>query len=240
MLENRIKINCDLGEGVEWEDQIIPYIDAASVACGGHYGNAASIRKTLISCQDSNKKVGAHPSYPDVENFGRISMDIPVEKLLESIEQQIALFESIRKELGMEMDHIKFHGALYNDAAKNPNLAKALVDFIASAYPNTCLFVPPQSETEKAAKEKGLKIRREIFGDRAYGNDLKLRPRSEENSLYHTFEQVNGQLEAVFEHRSIRAVNGQLIPIMAETICFHGDNPAALTVLPQIRKKWWS
>lgn len=239
MLENRIEINCDLGEGVEWENQIIPYIDAASVACGGHYGEAASIRKTLISCQNSKKKVGAHPSYPDPENFGRISMNIPIEKLLESIEQQIALFESIQKELKMEMDHIKFHGALYNDAAKNPTLAKALVDFIASAYPNACLFVPPQSETEKAALLKGLKIRREIFGDRVYGNDLKLRPRSEENSLFHSFEQVNRQLEAVFEHQSIRSVDGNLIQVNAETICFHGDNPAALTILPQIRKKWW-
>lgn len=235
-----LQINCDLGEGIAWEEQLIPCIDTASVACGGHFGDDTSIQKTLDYCLHFDKKAGAHPSYPDRENFGRKSLKIENEALLASIFDQIERFEHLRKTMGMDLDHIKFHGALYNDAAKSPELADLLVDFLFDHYPQACLFVPPESAIEQAAANKGLPIKREIFGDRAYGDDYKLRPRSEEDSLFTALEQVEKQIKTIFERSSILATNGNLIPINADTICFHGDNQAVLSILPQIRKKWWS
>lgn len=234
------QINCDLGEGIAWEEQLIPWIDTASVACGGHFGDDTSIQKTLETCLRFGKKAGAHPSYPDRENFGRKSLKIENEALIASIFAQIEKFETISTTMGMELDHIKFHGALYNDAAQSPELADLLVDFLFDHDPQACLFVPPESAIELTATSKGLPVKREIFGDRAYGDDYKLRPRSEENSLFSTLDQVEKQIKAIFEHRSIPASNGKLIPVEADTICFHGDNQAILSILPQIRKRWWS
>ncbi|MCS5489716.1 LamB/YcsF family protein [Algoriphagus limi] len=239
---NRIhlEINSDLGEGVAHESAIIPFIDAASVACGGHFGNEETIRETITSCYKQEKKVGAHPSYPDKENFGRKSMSIADPILLESIHQQIELFLKVAKATGAQMDHIKFHGALYNDAATKPELANTLCKFITQNYPNTPLFVPPQSATERIAKEIGMPVRLEIFGDRAYTDSLKLVSRSEKNSVFTDFDSISEHLEFILDESKIRTQTGKLIPVNAETICFHGDNPGILSFLPQIRKKWWN
>jgi UPF0271 protein len=234
-----LEINCDLGEGISDENSIIPLIDAASVACGGHVGDAGSIRNTVIQCQRQGKKVGAHPSYPDHANFGRKSIELHPEVLLRSIEEQIGLFVSIAAGLHAPIDHIKFHGALYNDAAAKTELAELLTDFLAMNFPEIPVFVPPHSEMGKLARAKNLPLRIEIFGDRAYENDFSLASRSKPGSLLTRFDAVLRHLQSVFEEGYLVSIDGKRLPISAETICFHGDNPGLMEFLPEIRKRFW-
>lgn len=233
------EINCDLGEGIAGEEFVIPLIDAASVACGGHFGDADSIRKTLRICQSFGKKAGAHPSYPDLENFGRKSLDIQIDKLLYSLLDQIKLFLKVADELHFPIDHIKFHGALYNDAAAKPELANELTDFLASHFLEIPIFVPPHSQMEHFAKVKKLKYRLEIFGDRGYENDFSLVSRAKGGSLLSTSESIISHLEPVFEREELISISGKPLPVEADTICFHGDNPGLLEFLPFIRNRFW-
>jgi UPF0271 protein len=239
MKYTQLTINCDLGEGVPNEEKLFPHIDLASVACGGHFGNRESVKKTLSLAKRFGKKAGAHPSYPDLENFGRKSLSIPSSELIQSIRDQILLFLEVSAELEMEPDHIKFHGALYNDAAENPQLAEHLVEFLSEEFPRIPLFVPPHSETERYAVQKGLPIRREIFGDRAYEENYKLVSRKLENSLLTTLDQVIHHLEYILNQHQILTYSGKMIPIAADTICFHGDNPGITDFLPLVRERFW-
>ncbi|MHA7128731.1 LamB/YcsF family protein [Algoriphagus namhaensis] len=235
-----IQINCDLGEGIPEEEAIYPWIDAASIACGGHYGDEESIAKSLQLAKRNAVQVGAHPSYPDRQNFGRKSMTISSPDLIESIDDQIRRFLKVAADLAMPMDHIKFHGALYNDAAASRELASELTSYLRQNFPDACLFVPPHSETLKFAKRLGLKYRLEVFGDRGYRRDYSLRPRSEPDALLMTHDQVANQLEAILERNEISLTKGAVLPVVADTICFHGDNPGLPDFLQKIREKWWN
>ena len=236
---NSYTLNCDLGEGITYEDLIIPMIDLVSVACGGHFGDSESIKSTLDFAIKYGKKVGAHPSYPDRENFGRKRTNIDINSLTQSLSDQIGMFTQISENLGIELDHIKFHGALYNDAAEDVDLACYLVDFLSSSYPAVPLFVPPHSEIEKAALAKQIPIRREVFGDRAYSDDYRLASRTSANSLFTEADQVISHLDNLLTSGLLKTVSGSLLPITADTICFHGDNPGILHFLPQVRDRYW-
>lgn len=233
------EINCDLGEGIPGEPLIIPLLDAASVACGGHFGDLDSISETLTICKSFGKKAGAHPSYPDLENFGRKSLDIPIDELLSSLLNQIHLFLKVADELNFPIDHIKFHGALYNDAAAQPELANTLTDFLVSHFFDIPIFVPPHSQMAYFAKVKNLKFRLEIFGDRGYEDDFSLVSRSRPGSLLTTSDEINRQLEPVFEGGELVSISGKPLSVEADTICFHGDNPGLLVFLPIIRNRFW-
>lgn len=233
------EINCDLGEGIPGESQIIPMIDAASIACGGHFGDGNSIRETLMICKSYGKKAGAHPSYPDLENFGRKSLNIPIDELLKSLLNQIQLFLNIADELDFPIAHIKFHGALYNDAAAKPELANSLTDFLSSHFPKVPIFVPPHSQMERFAKSKNLKFRLEIFGDRAYEDDFSLVSRAKSDSLLTSSEAIIRHLEPVFDRGELISISGNSLPVQADTVCFHGDNPGLFEFLPIIRNRFW-
>jgi UPF0271 protein len=239
MNTTKLTINCDLGEGVPHEELLFPLIDLASVACGGHYGDRDSIKATLSLAKKFGKKAGAHPSYPDRQNFGRKSLDLSESELIGSIRDQIRLFMEIAEELEIKADHIKFHGALYNDAAENPRLAEVLIEFLAAEFPQIPLFVPPHSETEKIALKKGLPVVREIFGDRAYDENYKLISRKLERSLLISSEQVIPHLECIINRQHIQTYSAKLIPVEADTLCFHGDNPGIHDFLPLVRQRFW-
>ncbi|MDI1323323.1 MAG: LamB/YcsF family protein [Algoriphagus sp.] len=233
------EINCDLGEGIPGEPLVIPLIDVASVACGGHFGDGDSIRETLKLCKSFGKKAGAHPSYPDLDNFGRKTLDIPIDDLLSSLLNQIHLFLKVADELDLPFDHIKFHGALYNDAAAKPELANSLTDFLLEHFPSVPIFVPPHSQMEYFVNSKNLKFRLEIFGDRAYEDDFSLVSRAKSGSLLTSSDAIIRHLESVFDRGELFSISGKSLPVEAETICFHGDNPGLLEFLPIIRKRFW-
>lgn len=233
-------INCDLGEGIPNEPHIIPWIDVASVACGGHFGDRDSIAASLELVQKFGKKAGAHPSYPDLQHFGRKSLNISPDELILSLSDQITLFKEVASEKSMVVDHIKFHGALYNDAAANSLLANLLVQFLKENHPNTPLFVPPHSELEKAALQHQLSVRLEIFGDRAYDTHYRLISRDVQNSLFSQVDDVMAHLESILHLGQIKTYSGEFIPVKADTICFHGDNPGILKILSQVRHRFWN
>lgn len=234
------EINCDLGEGVPGEESIFPWIDTASVACGGHFGSEETVRATLELAKKFGKKSGAHPSYPDRENFGRKSISIPKDTLAQSIKDQINLLQSVSNSLGLEIDHIKFHGALYNDAAKDEQLADFLTDFLQKNWPEISVFVAPHSCMLEMASKKGLPHRLEIFGDRAYLDNYKLAPRSLEGSLFIEKVEVEDHLKNIFFKQQIKTLEGHFIPVKANTLCFHGDNPGIQDFLPYLRKTYWT
>jgi UPF0271 protein len=234
------EINCDLGEGISGEELIFPLIDTASVACGGHFGTEQTIRATLELAKKFRKKAGAHPSYPDREHFGRKSIAISQAELERSLMAQIQTFLQVAGSFGIQMDHIKFHGALYNDAAKDAVLADFLTDFLLSNWPNVPVFVPPHSYMEEFAIKKGLPFRLEIFGDRAYLDTYQLAPRSMEGSLLTEKDKVEQHLKSIFFEKCIQSIEGTHLPIQADTLCFHGDNPGIHQFLPYLRKTYWT
>jgi 5-oxoprolinase (ATP-hydrolysing) subunit A len=237
---NSLEINCDLGEGIPYEEKIFPWIDAASIACGGHYGDEKSIRHSLLLAKQNAVKVGIHPSYPDRENFGRKSLNIPFDQLEESLLVQIRLFQSISTELGMEADHIKFHGALYNDSAKNNSLAEQLTGFLKRNVPDLCVLVPPLSEMEKVAKSVGLKTKLEVFGDRTYKDNYLLLERDQPKALLTDLEDIEVHISSILKEKTLISSSGKKLPIHANTLCIHGDNPGILNFLPSIRLKFWN
>lgn len=233
------EINCDLGEGMPNEIQLFPFIDSASIACGGHFGDENTISQSIKLAVEYKKKAGAHPSYPDQKNFGRKTMKISDKDLMKSILVQILKFEQLAEKAGMPLDHIKFHGALYNDAAANPELADRLTDFIATYFHNTPIFTPPHSQLEKYIILKGLTHKTEIFGDRRYLDNYQLVPRSVFGSHMITEAEISTQLETYFEHGYLLSDTGKKLPVKADTMCFHGDNSGICDFLPIIRNRFW-
>lgn len=233
------KINCDLGEGIPREEEIYPLIDCASIACGGHFGDDISINRSLLLAKNFSVKVGAHPSYPDPANFGRKSITIEFNLLTETLKTQIHSFEKVADKLELSMDHIKFHGALYNNAMSNALLAQQLCKWLSSQYKKIPIFVSPGSQMLFWAEQFGLKTRLEVFGDRAYQDNYHLLPRSEAGSLFSTLEKVDEHLRSIILERQIISSSGKKLPVQAETICFHGDNPGLMDFLPIIRQKYW-
>ena len=234
------QINCDLGEGVAWEEEIFPFIDVASLACGGHYGTQESLDNSINLAKKFNKKVGAHPSYPDRINFGRVTQNIPKENLVVQIKHQIEWFVECALAHKVPMDHIKFHGALYNDAASDPVLASLLTSFLAAVYPTIPLLVPPHSQLEHHAQLKDIPIRLEVFADRSYKPNYQLSPRTQKGSLLQNLESVDAQVNRLIFEGKLESQTGEYLPIVADTICFHGDNPSILDFLPILRKRYWS
>lgn len=232
-------LNCDLGEGQVDESSIIPYIDLASVACGGHFGTDDSIRETLMGIKKYGKKAGAHPSYPDSIHFGRKSLVMDSKDLIQSIQEQIQKFISNAEKEQISLNHIKFHGALYNDAAENQQLANLLMLFLKNNYPKIPILVPPFSEMEKAAKAHRIAFMLEVFGDRGYSADYRLVSRCASNSLFTDREKIMSQMDYIINSNKIQAVDGKLLPIQADTICIHGDNPGILDFLPFFRDQFW-
>lgn len=234
-MKTRFKINCDLGEGAAAEATVFPLIDAASIACGGHYGTLETISNSLKIAQLLGKATGAHPSYPDKANFGRKTMNLSPRELEKSLLEQIDLFQQVAASLEVKMDHIKFHGALYNDASQNKTLADFLTDLLANNYADTMLYVPPQSQLLNSAVKNKLQVYIELFGDRAYTDDFQLLSRQQINSLLTTEREVMAHLKPLIEKGHLFSITGKKLPVQADTLCFHGDNPGLNEFLPNIR-----
>jgi UPF0271 protein len=234
------QINCDLGEGITWQEEIFPFIDVASLACGGHFGTQKSLDVSLALAVKYGKKVGAHPSYPDQLNLGRISLKISKEELIQSIADQLEWFNERANAHNLTQDHIKFHGALYNDAARDLELADLLTDFLVENYPQIPLLVPPHSHLEKQSKSKGLSIRLEVFADRTYTSDYLLSSRSQQGSLLYDVASLELQVNRLLYEGQLLSLEGDYLPIKLDTLCFHEDNPAIVDFLPILRKRFWT
>ena len=222
-----IDLSADLGEGSPGEDEIWPLITSANIACGGHIGDEQSMREAARRARKHNVRFGAHPSYPDRDNFGRKSLSISPDDLRASLLAQIAALAAFAP-----VHHVKPHGALYNDAHKD----RALADVIISALDSSMAIVAPdRSQMAAAARDARLRVIREAFADRRYEPDGSLTPRCIPGSTL-TVEEAAAQAALLVHDSAVIARDGTRLTIAFDTICIHADMPNAIDRLRAIRR----
>ena len=228
---NTIAINCDVGEGVSNEHLLMPYISSCNIACGGHYGDVKTMDNTIEIAIENNVLIGAHPSFPDKENFGRKILKMTPEALQKSIESQLLLFKSRLDLVGAKMNHIKPHGALYNLITVDVATAKIFLKAIDKYAKSVFLYVPYNSVIARLAIEKNIRLVYEVFADRNYNSDLSLVSRNQENALITDAVAVFKHVVHMYQHQEVIAISGEKKPIIADTFCVHGDQEKALSIL---------
>jgi UPF0271 protein len=226
-----IDLSADLGEGTPGEDAIWPLITSANVACGGHTGDEHSMREAARFAREHNVRFGAHPSYPDRENFGRKSLQISADDLRVSL---VAQLEALRAFALIE--HVKPHGALYNDAHKDRVLADVILEAMRAVDRSLALVAPANSMMAVAAHDAGFSVIREAFADRQYEPDGSLTPRSIAGSTL-SVEQAAAQAEMLVKERAVIARDGSRIALEFDTLCIHADMENALERLLEIRAR---
>ena len=227
----KISINCDVGEGIGNEGEIMSYIQYCNVACGGHAGTDASMREIVLLASKYGVKIGAHPSYPDIENFGRKNLKMDSNDLAKSLTYQVKALEIILDEFGIELHHIKAHGALYNDLVVDEDLCLTYLKAMEPYKENVKLFVPYQSVISKSASSEGFHIVYEGFADRNYNEDLTLVSRKEAQSVItNNLEVLNHVKEMVYQ-RSVTTPKGIKVHIEADTFCVHSDTVDAVKII---------
>jgi UPF0271 protein len=230
----KIPVNCDLGEGMPNDAAIIPLIDEANIACGFHAGDLLTMRATIAHCHTRQVKIGAHPSYLDRENFGRVKIELSPNEIYQLVYEQVSILQKIAAESGAKLNHVKPHGALYNESAKNKIAAQAIAKAVFDLDPSLILFGLSQSHSITQAQEIGLQVAHETFADRAYLQDGQLMPRSQIGSVYED-ENAVAQQFIDLQNGFIRTSEGLKITLKSDTICIHGDGPHAVKFAEKIR-----
>ena len=225
-----IDINCDMGEGMLNDASLMPFISSANIACGYHAGNEDIIKRTIELALKNNVAIGAHPSYNDRENFGRVSQSIALVELAELISDQISLFEKITNQMGCKIHHVKLHGALYNDCAKDALLSKIVAQTIQAIDPSIMLYGLSGSHTIKEARAIGLRSVQEVFADRTYQANGQLTPRYLDHALITDPIESAKQVLSMVLDQELKADDGTMIAVNAETVCIHGDHEAAVEI----------
>ena len=232
----RYKINCDVGEGVGNESELMPFIQYCNIACGGHTGDSNSMNEIVEIAIQNNVLIGAHPSYPDRDNFGRKTVQISSEELVGTIQSQIENLLSIVKSSGTSLFHIKPHGALYNDIAKNELLALTFLEAIKPYKFDLKLFVPYKSVIEEKAIENGFSIIYEVFADRNYNDDLSLVSRNQKNSMIVDSVDVIQHVSKIIESGKVTTITNKKVTIKANTFCVHSDTDNAVLLVKELNK----
>ena len=233
----KIDINCDVGEGVENEHLLMQFISSCNIACGGHFGDKNSIDSTINLAIDNNVLIGAHPSFPDKENFGRKIIDISNEDLKKSIQNQIDLFLERLSKFNQKLHHIKPHGALYNLISVDEKSAIHFINTIKKYMSDVFLYVPFNSEIEKVALKNKIKIKYEAFADRNYNEDLTLVSRSNEKALIFNPKNVLNHVCEMALKGNVKTISNIDKPIKVDTFCIHGDNKHSLEILKTLSKE---
>ena len=232
-----IHINCDLGEGGDFDADLMPHISACNIACGGHAGNLETMQQTIKLAVEHEVEIGAHPSYPDKGNFGRKTMKISAEELQRSIVAQILSLKQLAEAEGVKLTHVKPHGALYNEAAKDEKTAQIIIDSLLEFDQKLALFCPLNSVISKLAKGK-IPIVFEAFADRNYIPDYSLVSRSKSNALISEKEAVFEHLFSMFSEGKITCENGTKISCSATTFCLHSDTPNSVEIMSFLKRKF--
>lgn len=232
-----IDINADVGEGLNNESKLLPLLSSCNIACGGHAGDADTMRSVVQIANQHKVKIGAHPSFPDKENFGRKVMDMPCAALYSSIKGQIKdLMQVIRAEHG-QLHHVKPHGALYNLAAKDKRTAEVIIEVMKSIPLPLKLYVPYGSVIAEMASIENIPITFEAFADRNYNEDLSLVSRSDTNAIISEPKEMFDHVYRMIAKQKVRSISGVEVTIKAQTFCIHGDNPRAIKLVKYLRKK---
>ena len=228
-MKQTIDINCDLGEGLDNDEALMKFITSANIACGKHAGNGEVAKRTIDLCLPNNVAIGAHPSFDDPYNFGRKEMKLPDDALYDLILSQIQWLDEHARLAGTNLVHVKPHGALYNVAARDAQIAAVIVKAIVDYNDRLVLFGLSGSHLIHEGKKAGLKVANEVFADRTYQDDGSLTSRSQPEAMITDVDKMEKHVLQILLDGTVTSVNGKTTPIIADTICIHGDHQWSVT-----------
>jgi 5-oxoprolinase (ATP-hydrolysing) subunit A len=236
-----IDINCDMGESYgAWkmgaDAQIMPLISSANIACGFHGGDPATIRATVKLAVDHGVAVGAHPSLPDLQGFGRRFMKISPQDMYDLVLYQAGAVEAFARAAGARLHHVKCHGALYNMGANDEGLAGAMARAVRDLGGSVMLYALSNSRMMEIGKQSGLRVAGEVFADRGYADDGTLAPRGTPGAMIEDAGVAAKRGLEMVQKRFVKSLSGTPIPVSADTLCLHGDQPGAVAFAKAIRK----
>ena len=234
-MTDRIDFNCDLGEGCGDDAAIVPHISSASLACGGHAGDAETMAAAIALCLRHGVAIGAHPSFADREHFGRRDLPIAADAVHALVQPQIARLAAACDAAGARLRHVKPHGALYNLAARDAAIAAALADAVAAIDRRLWLYAPSGSALEQAGRRIGLEVAAEVFAERRYQVDGRLLPRQLPGAAIEDVDDVLAQLRSILRQGCAIAADGSPVPLRAQTVCLHGDRVDAAQLAAALR-----
>lgn len=223
----RIDFNCDLGEGCGDDAAIVPWITSASIACGAHAGDDATMRATLRLCREHGVAVGAHPGYADREHFGRRELALSAGDLRALLDAQLQRIATLASDEGIRLAHVKPHGALYNLAARDRSVADMVAATVRDFDDSLVLFALADSESTRAGDAAGLRVAHEAFAERAYDPDGRLAPRGTPGAVLDGVDAALDQVRRLVREGTVVARDGTRVPLHADTLCLHGDRPDA-------------
>jgi len=224
-----------MGEGCPNDAGLMDYVSSVSIACGSHAGDLTTMRETVRLAVENSVAIGAHPSYPDRENFGRLSMPLSPKEVFEIVIDQIRTLKDICDVSGATLRHVKPHGALYNDAVKDRELAAAIAAAVIETDADLVMFGLSGSQLISEAEAVNLKTASEVFADRTYRRDGSLTPRSEPNALITETSKAVEQVLRMIKEGNVITTHGDSVAIRADTVCIHGDGDHAVEFARSVR-----
>ncbi len=232
----RIDLNADVGEGFD-DEALAPFLSSVSVACGGHAGDEDSMARTVDLAKRFGLALGAHPSYPDREHFGRRELELPAAQLAATIVEQVLALRRVAESRGGRLVHVKPHGALYNRAARDPAVARVIARAIAGVDPALRIVALAGSAMIEASRAEGLAAIGEAFADRRYLDDGSLAPRIREGSIVSDPEAAASQALSIVRDGRVQTLDGRWLAVDADTVCLHGDSPRAAAIAPAVSRR---
>lgn len=241
--KKRLLLNCDMGESVgPWimgmDEQVMPLVDQASIACGFHASDPVTMTRTVALAKAAGTRIGAHPSYPDLTGFGRRSMACSPKEIVALVQYQIGALAGICRSQGVVVSYVKPHGALYNDMMRDPAILQAVLKAVAEydrELPLMLLAASDNRQAQALAEEVGVTLWFEAFADRAYDRQGFLLPRSEPGAVYTSPATILAQALNLARDGVLAAQDGSLIHLAPDTLCVHGDNAASVAVIQELR-----
>jgi UPF0271 protein len=233
----KVDLNADLGEGAGVDDSLLQLVTSANVATGFHAGDADSMRAAVVAAKTRGVAIGAHPSLFDRDNFGRKEFPVTRREIFDAVVYQLGALQAIAQAAGAEVRHVKPHGALYNMAAREADTAEAIARAIIHVEPRLRLFAPANSELARAGVFQGLHVVPEVFADRNYLANGALVPRTRRDALLEDSDEAAERVVRMLREGKVRAVDGTDVAVVAETVCVHGDTPGAVEFAKALRAR---
>lgn len=235
-----VDLNSDLGESfgaykIGMDEEIVPLVSSANVACGFHAGDPATMARTAELCKNNSTAIGAHPGFKDLEGFGRRNMNVSPADVKNMIIYQVGALDGFCRTKGIKMQHVKPHGALYNMAAKDPALAKAICEGIYEYDKSLVLLGLAGSEMINQAKAMGLPYAAEVFADRAYEDDGTLVARTKPGAMIKDEDEAVKRVIKMIKTHTVESISGKTIEICPDSVCVHGDSEKALLFVKKIK-----
>ena len=231
-----VDLNADLGEGCANDEALLQRVSSANIACGFHAGDALTMQQSVRLAMKYGVAIGAHPSFPDRENFGRSAMQLPPDTVYAQVVYQLGALAAITRAEGGKMIHVKPHGMLYNQAATDAVLADAIARAVFDVDPTLRLVGLAGSELIRAGERAGLQTRQEVFADRRYQSNGALVPRSQPDAMIDSDQQALEQTLTMVQQQKVLSREGVWVPVKADTVCLHGDGEHALTFAMRLRE----